>query len=323
MNNNKIYIKLFYAIQDKRILFKNKYLWKKVFHKQNLENYIKKYISGITNRLKITKMNLTQNEQIISWHILEYDIKGYQNIKLKTILIKSWIKNNNNNKWVVIVHGLNSHKFKSILFGLIYLRLGYNIIVFDQRNHGESSKSLTTMGEYEKEDLFYIINFLQKHENNNIYQINFHGWSMGTFVIMEYLKKYYKFNKNIGWVILDSTIANLTNLYRYYFLKLHFNYYEHYYAIRRYAIMQRGYDPHTLNPGEGLKKLSKIPILYILNTNDQTTPFIMGEEAFNNKRRTEKNKISKKIIFECDHVRGLHYDQTKYLNEIKNFIIKK
>ena len=321
MENNKIYIKLFYTMHDKRTLFRHNF-WRKLPN-SNIQDYAKKYINVLTERLKINGMHLTEPEFNSPWEIHEYDVEGYQGINLKTVTIKSWVKNENNNKWVIVVHGLNSHKFRSIFFGLIYLRLGYNILVYDQRNHGESGKSITTMGYNEKYDLAAIVNFLKTQFKGSVDEINFHGWSMGTFVIVEYLKEdYEKERKLIKWIVLDSTVANLNDLYRYYILKLRFNYFERFYAIRRYAIDTRGYDPEELNPGEELEPLKQLPFLYILNKRDHTTPYLMGEKAYQNKIASEKPQLSVKVDFDGDHVRGIYNDPDNYLSSIAEFIKK-
>lgn len=289
-----------------------------------LELYCKKYIIALIKHFNIKKMKLTSNELKQKWNIKEYDIIGYENIILKTIFIYSWINNNNNNKWVIIVHGLNSNKFRSIFFGLIYLRLGYNIIVFDQRNHGESTIKITTMGYCEKYDLSAIVNFLKKN-NSKLNEINFYGWSMGTFVIMEYLKIEFNKNKLINSVILDSTICNLNNLYYYYccyLLNKNFNYYKFYYSIYSYFIELFSYDLEKINPGEKLKILNKLPILFILNKKDLIIPYKMGIKSYKNKLKYENKKISKLVIFDCGHVQGIRYNTNLYLFEIKNFITK-
>ncbi|AGM26217.1 hypothetical protein SSYRP_v1c06270 [Spiroplasma syrphidicola EA-1] len=314
---NKIYIKMFYAIQDRRMLLTHSTWWKKGY---DLEGYCKKYLVDLTTRLKIKAMMPTASELATKWDINEYDVPGYQDAMLKTITIKSWVKNDNNDKWVVVVHGLNSHKFRSIFFGLIYLRQGYNIVVFDQRNHGQSTGEITTMSNFEKHDLECIVNFLKALPATKISEINFHGWSMGTFVIVEYLKMISEKQELVGWAVLDSTVNRLSELYYYYMNNLKINYYEHYYAIKLYAEQQRGYDPEEINPGENLDLVAKIPFLYILNQKDHATPYQMGNQAFYNKKGFEKTNLSRKVLFNCDHVRGIHYDPVNYLNEINLFI---
>ncbi|WP_425379506.1 alpha/beta hydrolase [Spiroplasma endosymbiont of Stenodema calcarata] len=318
MNSNSFYIRLFYTFHDRRILLTHNG-WRKKTN-NDLEAYCKRYITDLSKRLHIAEMTLTADELAQKWDLHQYDVSGYDDVILKTVAIRSWVKNNNNKKWAIVVHGLNSHKFRAVFFGLIYLRLGYNVIVFDQRNHGESTAKMTTMGYYEKYDLAAVVNFLQTKIDPKLKELNFHGWSMGTFVIMEYLKLSFAKNKLIKSAILDSTISNLNDLYRYYMLKIKVNYYEHYYAIRRYTIDTRGYDPEQINPGENLDKLAKLPVLYLLCKNDHATPYVMGREAYQNKRRYEHKKISSRVVFNCDHVRGIYYNPLQYITTITNFI---
>jgi uncharacterized protein len=86
-----------------------------------------------------------------------------------------------------------------------------------------------------------------------------------NFVIIEYLKFAFDKNKLINSVVLDSIISNLNVLYCFYMLKKKINYYEHYYAIRHYAIETHWYDSEQINLGENLEALVKLPVLYILN----------------------------------------------------------
>ncbi|WP_338955215.1 hypothetical protein [Spiroplasma endosymbiont of Polydrusus cervinus] len=87
-----------------------------------------------------------------------------------------------------------------------------------------------------------VVDFLQAKIDPKLKELNFYGWSMGAFIIIEYLRFAFEKNKLINSTVLNSTISNLNVLYRYYMLKK-VNYYEHYYAIRCYAIETWGYDP--------------------------------------------------------------------------------
>ncbi|MFU0252065.1 hypothetical protein [Spiroplasma sp. Moj] len=57
-----------------------------------------------------------------------------------------------------------------------------------------------------------------------------------------------------------------------------------------------------------------------MNKKDHATPYIMERVAYQNKRKYEKQKISRRIVFDCDHVRGIYHNSTEYLIAIVNFI---
>ncbi|MFX4057618.1 MAG: hypothetical protein EHV01_004800 [Spiroplasma sp. hy2] len=67
----------------------------------DLEAYCKKYIMDLTKRLHLETMALTSDELAQKWDIQEYDIPGYEDVMLKGVSIRSWVKNDNNKKWVI------------------------------------------------------------------------------------------------------------------------------------------------------------------------------------------------------------------------------
>lgn len=148
INNNEIKL---YMLKNLFIttpfisIIKHRLFKRAVRDRNEIESYIKRYINSTAYRYNVENLKLKNDEQNTKWDLEEKFIKTSDNIEIATLFIKSWVINENNNKWVIIIHGLNSHKYRSVIHGLVYLRMGYNIVVFDHRNHGDSSKTYTTM----------------------------------------------------------------------------------------------------------------------------------------------------------------------------------
>lgn len=324
VNNNEIklyMLKNLFIITPFTSILKHRLFKSSIRDRGEIESYIKRYINSTASKYNTSSLKLNADEQNTKWILAEQFIKTEDNVEIAIIFIKSWVINENNSKWVIIIHGLKSHKYRAIIHGLVYLRMGYNIVVFDQRNHGDSSKTYTTMSHLEKYDVKTIVDHLLNQYQ--VSELNFHGWSMGAFTTLEYLKITNN-QKLINFAVVDSPICHLSELYQFYLQ----NYskadpYESYHAIRTDALTN-GYDPDIINPAEGLESIKNIKMLFILNEQDKITPYDMGLNTYHNKvfyeNPTQKSKL---LSLECGHVKGLFDYYQAYIQAIENLINSK
>lgn len=131
------------------------------------------------------------------WHEPGYEIKikqwiktlslDYENIrspylyKLNTLSIV----NNENAKWVIILHGVTLNHKALMDFAYMYSQLNYNVLLWDSRNHGDSEGENITYGYYEKNDLRAVVDWLRKKYGNKT-KIGLHGVSMGSGILLSY-----------------------------------------------------------------------------------------------------------------------------------------
>ena len=316
LKSNKIFIKAFFNIFNFK-LFKFEPLLIKAFYKKSEQQKVKIYIDFLAKARKMKESFLTNEEKAIDWQLTHQFIKSDDNIKISCYFIKSWVANNNNNKWFVICHGLNSNKLKSTIYGLIYLRLGYNIAVFDFRNHGKSGKSITTMGYYEYLDIKAIVDYLNQNYNNP--EVNFHGWSMGTMALSRYLEINYSYKQN-KYVIMDSPIDKMTNLWKFYIeTKFKNSFFDKFDLLKRYCKDNYHYNIENFNLDESIESLNKLAILFILYKKDNITPCELGDRLYKNKIINEDNQIISDVIaLNYNHASGIYNDYSNY----KSIIIK-
>lgn len=98
-----------------------------------------------------------------------------------TIDFLQYITNPESNKWMVVCHWFAGDKYWALYYAKPFIELGYNIIAFDFRNHGQSDKNLDiTMGITESNDLLAILKWL--YENKTYEHLALMGTSMGAFV---------------------------------------------------------------------------------------------------------------------------------------------
>ncbi|WP_163103482.1 alpha/beta fold hydrolase [Peribacillus alkalitolerans] len=102
---------------------------------------------------------------------------------------------------VIFLHGvwMSSRFFQE---QLPYFSQKYQTILLDFRGHGKSTKSSSghTIHQYAK-DLYTFI------EKKNLHDVVLVGWSMGAFVIWEYLKEFGEVNVK-GTVIVDEMASD-------------------------------------------------------------------------------------------------------------------
>jgi predicted alpha/beta-fold hydrolase len=89
-----------------------------------------------------------------------------ENLSLKNdgLNLKAWYvpAENKTDKTVIVVHGFNGSKEKMTAYGMLFHKLGYNVLMPDNRAHGASDGTLIGYGVTDKRDLIKWTNQLIK-----------------------------------------------------------------------------------------------------------------------------------------------------------------
>ena len=246
------------------------------------------YTNMLVTRRRVKEFEWLPYEREQNWKMKDFQITCLFGTKIRVTYIESLVKNHNSSKCVIVVHGVNSHRYKGFFYGLTYLRMGYNILVYDARNHGQSEGEFSSHGWYEWQDLAIILK-----ETNAVYnwtEINFFGWSMGAFTVLEYLKNHY--NPQLHkFAILEAPVDKLIHVWQLIIAdKLHLSWFKYFNLFQQKCRQMYGYDPEWLNPGANLDKIATLPTLIIANENDSVVLSKWTDQVFKNK-----------IFFEGEH----------------------
>ena len=109
----------------------------------------------------------------------EIAIKSRDNLTLRGVYIENEIKD----KIVIIFHGFKSKGDSDILLSCDFYKLGYSLIIVDQRGHGKSDGKFIGMGILERYDVLSWIEYTIKRFGPNI-KILLCGTSVGSASIM-------------------------------------------------------------------------------------------------------------------------------------------
>lgn len=119
-------------------------------------------------------------------------------------LYAHWLANGDSNKTIILVHGITSNIYGAMKYYALYHEMGFNILVYDHRNHGKSGGVGTSLGYHEKHDLEVCVQWVKEHVGQDS-QVGTHGESMGGAIVIQHAAAY----RSVDFVVADCPFADL------------------------------------------------------------------------------------------------------------------
>ncbi|MFK2824281.1 alpha/beta hydrolase [Bacillus sp. B190/17] len=122
------------------------------------------------------------------------DLKHYEQLPKEEVWIDSpfgyklkavFVTPHPGGPYMIFCHGVTETKVNSVKYMNLFLRRGFNGIIYDHRRHGESGGNTTSYGYYEKEDLQAVVHELIRREGQDV-SFGIHGESMGAATTLLY-----------------------------------------------------------------------------------------------------------------------------------------
>jgi uncharacterized protein len=152
---------------------------------------------------------------------------------------------------------------------------GYNVMMFDFRDSGKSGGDLTTIGDFEEQDLLSAIHFAKDEKKSQ--KIALIGWSMGAVTSILAGAA----SPDVAAVIADSPFADLKG-----YLETNLPHWSHLPSLLFTPIILHtvpliaGVDMARVSPIHVAAQLGKRPLLLIHSKADDTIPYQNSEEIY-------------------------------------------
>jgi fermentation-respiration switch protein FrsA (DUF1100 family) len=215
----------------------------------------------------------------------KFDLATYQNMVKRSFHIRSDYgyllscelvnsPNDTGKKIAILCHGLGYARYGSIKYMDLFLKLGFSVLMYDHRNHGESGKAFTTMGFYEKYDLKRVVDWCYQRYGPDCHIIT-HGESMGASTVLLHLG----IDNRIKCAIADCPYSDLKQLLRHQL--------KQYYHLPKCLIpvenklnyLRAGFRYQQVSPIRVVSH-TEIPVLFIHGKWDSFVPSSMSRQMY-------------------------------------------
>lgn len=215
-----------------------------------------------------------------AWQEEHYDLSWYDAIERHTYTVESFdnyvlhveriVNPVPTDKYVIISHGYSDNRFGALKYAKTYLDLGYNLIVYDLRGHGENEPTICSYTVRERKDLRDLIKDTRKRYEN-ISVLGLHGESLGGATSLAVL--YYQ--PEVDFVVADCAFSDIETVLMDGMKAGHVPMI--FYKVgKAFCQMRTGLSFKDMRPIDCLKG-NKVPILFIHGENDEYIPSFHSE----------------------------------------------
>ena len=210
-------------------------------------------------------------EDARKWQEEHYDISWYDDLKKENYLYTSYdgydlhvqllLNARNADRCVLISHGYTDNHIGSLKYTKMYLDLGYNVLLYDLRGHGENQKTFCTYSIRESRDLEGLIRDARKRYPQ-FKTFGIHGESLGSATSAACMQ----YHPDIDFAVLDCGFSEITSVMQRGLQGMHLPpWMVHVASVC--AKIRYGYYYHQMRPIDALAG-NKVPMLFIHGAED-------------------------------------------------------
>lgn len=179
-------------------------------------------------------------------------------------------------KFMIFCHGVTVNLLTSVKYARLFLNRGFNVILYDERRHGQTGGRTTSYGYYEKDDLAAVVHWVRERFGKKSL-LGIHGESMGAATLLQYAGLV---EDAADFYVADCPFSDLNAELRH-LLKTD-------YHLPQWPILpvtglflrlRDGYRISQVSPLLGVANINH-PVLFIHSKNDPFIPARMTEELY-------------------------------------------
>ena len=273
-----------------------------------------RFVTLPKNRTPVSKAKEIETEKDL-WG----DFDSYEKIEMNMtmddgyILHGIFIPGKLDKKFVIVTHGYTYNRLGGVKYLNVFHRLGYNVVLYDNRHHGDNEDFFCSMGYYESRDICNIARILRNKYGEDI-SIGLHGESLGAASSLFALGMDTSFEFCVadcpftdlgvlledlgsGWMHIPKPLTHLSSLA---------------------CLVIHGYRLDRIRPIDSFKVNKTTPVCFIHGASDD---FILPKHSKNAYEACEQYK-ELHLIEGAGHAESYLYAREKYHDIVKNFLEK-
>ena len=220
----------------------------------------------------------------------------------------------------IFVHGTATNRFSMIRYMRPYKDLGFNLVFYDHPGHGLHQDPPPSYGWYEKGELDFVVDRVREHfPQTNLWV--FHGESLGSGVIMDYLGAYPPNKKENRLGVLDCGYTDFSQLINHHLKRWGLPGIIRKWALKktRKLLLRRSLAPlESLTPGKSVQNTCE-PLLLIHGLEDIRVPFFMSQNLYDSRKNIAYTELH--LVPGARHCSSWLMDPQLYDKWVRDFIL--
>lgn len=242
----------------------------------------------------------------------EFTIASKQGYNLACELIKN---PHGGKKVAIICHGFSFNRVGSMKYVDIFMKNGFDVIIYDHRNCGYSGGKYTSMGYYESMDLSLLVDWVYNRHGEDCV-IATHGESMGASTVLMHCVR----DPRVDFVIEDCGYSDLKEQLAYR-LKVEYKLpaFPFLYIASLFTKIRANFWFGDVSPKREIAEsggLPDIPVMFIHGAEDDYIPNSMCKDMYDLKKGKKAIYIAKG----AKHAGSYCADRNEYEKRVTEFL---
>ena len=213
---------------------------------------------------------------------------------------------------VILSHGITYTLYGSVKYMKMFMDLGFNIFIYDNRYHGRSGGKNSTLGFFEKYDLKMITDWVESKLGKGVI-IGTHGESMGAAISLQHAA----IDPRIQFVIEDCSFSRLDTLLAHRLkVDYHLPRFPLLVMVELICKILAGMVIKEVSPEDAVNRISS-PILFIHGEKDDFIPVEMVEKLATRKINGPKKLY---VVSNAGHAESFWTDPKEYTAVVFEFL---